>query len=274
MTTGRCVLYDDADLLVAVKCYYDGSYGDDASGDSWITLGGVAATDSTWADFDTEWNRMLSERYPVAPYIHMIELMGHNDPFDYGWDRTMKRQLISDAIVALSQMDKDEFRWFRFSINENAIGRLLQQGEYAPADPHKMLVLLLAEFMVTPYWINSQVNGGTPENIFLYYDRDEQFMSGIKKEWLARRTRPGRPKNSANVWDRIENILDVDQAFTPPLQVSDMVAWAHNRTLPTDEEREFSDLKELLIKFVPSTNLDVTEEVMRHQGRLVKESVR
>ena len=104
-----------------MKCYYDGSLGDDASGDSWITLGGVAATDSAWAEFDLKWNRMLKERYPVAPYIHMIDVMGHDDPFDYGWDRQKKRQLISDAIVVLSQMDKLEFRWFRCSINQTAM---------------------------------------------------------------------------------------------------------------------------------------------------------
>ena len=96
-------------------------------------------------------------------------------------------------------------------------------------------------------------------------------MGGIKKEWLNRRTPPGQPTNPANVWDRIEDILEVDQAFTPALQVSDMVAWAHNRTLPTDEDREFSDLKGHLIKFVPSTNLDITEDLISHTSRIIKE---
>ena len=49
-----------------------------------------------------------------------------------------------------------------------------------------------------------------------------------------------------------------------------MVAWSHTRTLPTDEQREFSDLKAHLIKFVPSTNLDITEDVIRAQSQIVK----
>jgi hypothetical protein len=258
-----------------MKCYYDGSGdGVDKNGDKWITLAGVAATDSAWADFDIKWNRMLRERYPVAPYIHMIEVMDHNDPFDQknGWDLPKKPQLISDAIVILSQMDKDEFRWFRCSINESAVDRIARDGEYFPADMHKHLSLVLAEFMVTPYWNNCLLRGKAPEDIFLFYDRGERFISCIKREWLKRRSDPNRlVMDATNVWDRIKDIVDVDQAFAPPVQVADMVAWAHTRALPTDEQREFSDLKAHLIKFVPSTNLDLTEQILREHSQMVKE---
>ena len=154
--------------------------------------------------------------------------------------------MISDAIVVLSQMDKNEFRWFRCSINQSAINRLYEQREYVVDDPYKHCGLVLADFMVSPYWNSCS----KPENIFLHYDRGERFMGGIEREWLARRTPPGKPRDPVNVWDRIENILPGDQAFMPPLQVADMVAWAHTRTLPSAEDREFSDLKDLLVKFV------------------------
>ena len=80
--------FDGTELLIAMKCYFDGSGdGKDANGDEWITLGGVAAVDRAWADFDLRWTRMFKERYPIAPYIHMIELTDHNDPFTRvnGW---------------------------------------------------------------------------------------------------------------------------------------------------------------------------------------------
>jgi hypothetical protein len=252
-----------------MRCYHDGSYGDDGSGDSWVTLGGVAATDAAWNDFDTKWNRMLKERYPVAPYIHMIELTGHESPFDVtnGWSLSKKRQLIEDAIVILSQMDKNEFRWFRCSVNQSAVDRLYRRGEYVPLDPHKHCALVLAEMMVNSYWRNCP----DPESIFLCYDRNGRFVAGIRKEWLARKTPPAKGRTpQTNCWDRIENILDADQAYTPPLQVADMVSWAHTRTLPTDEERVFSGLKDLLVKFVPATRLDITEKIIAEYSQMLK----
>jgi hypothetical protein len=196
---------------------------------------------------------------------------GSGDGRDANGDKWL-RTLISDAIVLLSQMDKDELRWFRCSINESAICRVLRDGEYVPANAHKHCSLVLAEFMVTPYWNNCWRRGTVPEKIFLFYDRDERFMPEIKKEWLKRRSKPGSLViDMANVWNRIENIEEADQAFTPPLQVADMVAWAHTRTLPTTDKRDFSDLKELMTKFVPSTSLDMTEEVLRASSRAIKE---
>jgi Protein of unknown function (DUF3800) len=272
MFTGRCVLYDYNDLPVAMKVYHDGSgNGKDAHGDEWITLGAVAATDTVWQDFENKWNFMLgpNSRYPPAPYIHMIKLMGHDSPFDRpnGWDLVKKRQLISDAIVVLSQMNKDEFRWFRLSINDSAVQRLQSQGVSVPIDRHKHLSLMMATMTIGPYLQNCS----TPEKISLFFDRGEKFMKGINVEWLARRTPPGETRKPENFWwDAIENIISAEQAFTPPIQVADMVAWAHTRTLPAAVEREFSDLKSNLIKFVPSTNLDITEDVFRHVAELRK----
>jgi hypothetical protein len=268
MGTGKCVL-TDGDVLIAMKCYYDGSgHGVDQNGDEWITLGAVAATDSVWAEFDNKWNLMLRERYPVAPYIHMIELLDHESPFDRvnGWTREKKRKLIADAIVVLSQMDKGNFRWFRFSLNTTAIQRAYLEGHVVPAKPHQIVALFMVYRMITAY-VRSVVNR---EKIFLFFDRGDDFCPPVKREWLDLRTKPGLPPNPGNGWDLIENIEEVDQAFAPPIQVSDMVAWAHTRTLPTDEDRDFSDLKDLLLTFVPSTTLDITESVLKDQSKIMK----
>jgi hypothetical protein len=120
----------------------------------------------------------------------MIEVMAHESPFDStnGWNLEKKRRLIEDAIVVLSQMDKNEFRWFRCSINQSAIGRLRGMGEYVPLDAHKHCALVLAEMMVNSYWCNCP----NPEGAVLCYDRNEPYIAGIRKEWLARKTSPGR----------------------------------------------------------------------------------
>jgi hypothetical protein len=258
-----------------MKIYYDGSNGEpDPQGDGWITLGGVAATDAVWADFDLKWNRMLRERYPMAPYIHMIELLDHNSPFDRvnGWTREKKRQLISDAIVVLSQMHKQEFRWFRCSLNTSAIERLFMQGKVVPSNPHLHIALFMLYLMVTGYADNVNINDR--EKIFVFYDRGEKFYPLVKKAWLEGRTMPGQPLNPSNPWDFLENIAEVDQAYTPPpLQVADMVAWSHTRTLTTSEERDFSYLKSLFLKFAPSSTVDVTEQVLRQQSELIRQAM-
>lgn len=273
MNTGKCVL-TDRDILIAMKLYYDGSGGGvDRAGDEWITLGGVAATDTAWADFDSKWHRMLGERYPKAPYVHMIEILDHEPPFDRpnGWNLQKKRELVSHAIVALSQMDKNEFRWFRCSLNATAVKRLYLDKHIVPANPHQQVALIMLYMMVKPYVDN--VRHSDREKIFVFYDRGEKFYGPVKKEWLEKRTKPGLPRDPRNAWDFLENIEEADQAFTPPLQVSDMVASSHTRTLGVPEEREFSDLKELLTKFVPSTTLDVTEDILRQHSDAIKSGV-
>jgi hypothetical protein len=81
MSTGRGSIGND--ILIAMKCFWDGSYGESESGDEWITLAGFAAPDAVWAEFDDRWNTMLKERYPIAPYIHMIEMLDGEDPFSF-----------------------------------------------------------------------------------------------------------------------------------------------------------------------------------------------
>jgi hypothetical protein len=84
-----------------MKAYFDGSNGIDESGDQWITLAAIAATDSVWADFDQRWEFMLHRRYPMAHYIHMTEILGDEDPFDTqaGWCVDKKQSLVRDAVA-------------------------------------------------------------------------------------------------------------------------------------------------------------------------------
>src|SRR5947209_16636915 len=97
VSTGRGAI--GKDILIAMKSYRDGNNGKDSAGDSWITLAGFAGTDSTWREFDNAWATMLKERYPDAPYLHMIELLAGDDPFDRvnGWCEYKVRRLIGDA---------------------------------------------------------------------------------------------------------------------------------------------------------------------------------
>lgn len=248
-----------------MKTYFDESYGDDDHGDKWITLAGIAATDAVWADFDGKWKKMLASRYPVAPYIHMIELMGHDDPFELavGWDFSKKEKLVDDAIVLLSQMDKAGILMARCSINESARVRLSAERLKVPTDPAFECAKRCVDLTVGTYTLNTV--GGPTEPLYVFYDRGEKFLGYLKNNWLSRRSAPGKRKKPHNPWDRFADIQDLDMANHGPLQLADMIAWSHSRSL-RDVERPFSNLKVWLQRVCPSVNVEITEETMRRQA--------
>jgi hypothetical protein len=237
-----------------MKVYYDGSEGEDANGDKWITLAGIAATDAVWAEFDKRWSKMLAARYPVAPYIHMIEVMDHEDPFEphVGWDEGNKRQLIQDAIVVLSQMNKAEFRMAWCSINESERMRMLGEGRDVPPDPYLHCTADCLFLTVGAYIHNVCEREEPREPIYVFFDRGEKFLGNFKHNWLRGRTRPGRPINPENGWDYFRDVQELDLPFHYGLQAADMVAWGNSRSL-LEKERPFWWLKEWLVKVVPSS---------------------
>jgi hypothetical protein len=248
-----------------MKAFYDGSMGTDENGDEWITLAAIAGTDEIWAEFDAQWSTMLKSRYPIAPYIHMIEVLDNEDPFDSlrGWDEGRKQSLVHDAIILLSQMDKSGFWMAWSSINESARRRWEIQGEDVIRNPFAKCSAECAFLTVGGYFRN--VSESEREPIYLFFDRGEPFLGPFKDRWLKGRTKPGRPKptNPDNAWDIFSNVQEVDLPFHFGLQAADMVAWAHSRAL-REVDRPFHYLKDWLIKVVPSAAIEHNEEIVRH----------
>jgi hypothetical protein len=247
-----------------MKAFYDGSFGEDENGDKWITFAGIAATDAAWSEFDRRWSKMLSSRYPIAPYIHMIKVLDDKDPFEpcVGWEYVKKQALIQDAVMLLSQMDKAGFMMAWSSINESARVRLESEGL---AGIPKSATLRCASdcffSTVGSYLLHTPEESQEP--LYVLFDRGEAFLGKFKNRYLENRTRPGRPKNPENWFDLFADVQDVDLPYHSGLQAADMVAWAHSRSL-SERERPFSWLKELLIRVVPSERVEYTEEVMRN----------
>lgn len=246
------------EVFCVMKTYFDGSYGKDERGDAWITFAGIAGTDELWAKFDHEWSKMLKSRYPVAPYIHMIELLGHEDPFEdqVGWCYENKRQLIQDAVVLLSQMNKAHFIMGWSSIPESLRLRLQKEGKPVPEDPYLHLASDCMYLMVGQYLLHAP--GDSQEPIYVFFDRGEPFLGTFKNNWLKYRTPPRRTRNPKNWFDSFADVQDVDLPYHFGLQVADMIAWAHSRSL-REEERPYWWLKEWLIKCVPSSRLEYDE---------------
>jgi hypothetical protein len=252
-----------------MKTYYDGSVGTDENGDEWITLGAIAGTDEVWARFDQKWGKMLGSRYPIAPYIHMIEVLNNTDPFDslVGWDEDRKKALIHDAIVLLSQMDKAGFRMAWSAINESARRRWEQQGEEVISDPFSKCAAECAYLTVGAY-IQNVPDENQRESICLFYDRGEPYLGRFKNRWLKGRTKPGKPKptNPDNGWDVFSDVQEIDLRFHFGLQAADMVAWANSRAL-RETERPFHYLRDWLLEVVPSSRIEHNEEIIRYPDK-------
>lgn len=247
-----------------MRIFVDGSYGNDAQGDEWITLGGIAAMDKAWYDFEGHWHTMLRNRYPIAPYIHMIELMDGDDPFDSvnGWDEPRLGNLITEGIARLSWMNKDETRMIVCSFNKSARERIIAEG-HDLRDPIVTILNALTQVTILPYLVNCKAREVAPEPIYFFFDRNEPFFGLLKRAWLAGRTRPGGQPDPHNPWDHIKDMDERDLANTYALQAADMIAWAHTRTLPGHPPRRFSYLKDWLVKCVPSTRIEIGEKAMR-----------
>jgi len=64
-------------VLISIESFFDGSYaGKDWLNGSFVTLAGLAPTDSIWREFDKGWAAILDDNRdrPKAPYLHMNEL--------------------------------------------------------------------------------------------------------------------------------------------------------------------------------------------------------
>jgi hypothetical protein len=223
MSTGLSSI-SGKELFCVMKAYYDGSTTEDESGEKWITFAGIAGTDAVWAEFDTRWARMLASRYPFAPYIHMIELLDDNDPFEnhVGWCEERKRALLQDAVILLSQMNKAGFKMARVSIPESTRLRLETQGVTVPKDPYLHCAVDCVFMTAGMYGLN--VEDETQEPLYIFFDRGEKFLGRFKNNHLGNRTRPGLLKTPDNWWDSFADVQDVGLAYHFGLQAADMIA--------------------------------------------------
>jgi hypothetical protein len=245
-----------------MKCYFDGSQGNDDSAHTWVTLAGYGAPDAIWADFENKWFTMLRDRYPIAPYIHMHELTGWDDPFErvVGWNEDNKTQLVLDAVSLLGKVDQSKICSFLCTIDLTAHERLTGLG-HPISDPYVICADLCIGNSVA--WYNDK-HPAKPELAHIFFDRDEQFMHDFKRRWLLGKTRPNKVSVHPT-WDIIKNITDEDMRDHPGLQAADMVAWGRSRQL-SERDRPYKYLLEIIRKVVPSWTWILDEDVLKNKN--------
>jgi hypothetical protein len=249
--------FDGSELLVAMKCYFDGSEGTDTSGDTWLTLAGFAATDKSWGGFEGTWNTMLRERYPIAPYVHMWQIISGTDPFERvnGWTKGRVVSLVSDAVELLK--NRDSLHAFSCRVNISARQRIIDEGHsvYEPA----RLCAEMCHSLSRRWSLTKKL-----ELVWLFFDRGESFIKPLKDQWLANRTPPNKLATDPEkrVWDLIANIVDDDTEHTPGLQAADMVAWATSRDLAKKLEPLY-DLNQYMNDLNVEYNAVIDEPLLR-----------
>ena len=243
-----------------MRCYFDGSKGVDGDNNVWLTLAGYVAKDGFWRHFNTQWDRMLRERYPVAPYVHMYQLASGSPPFESGpngWTKAKVEQLIHDALGILQVQDKEVFRSVICSVNVAAHARLVDEG-YEIEDPAVLCVEACVgqafDWFLTRY-------GDSIELAYLHFDRDEPFIKPIRDRWLPCRPIPGKV-TSEPFWGLIQDILPVPMDENPAVQAADMLAWARTRSL-VPHDRPWRYLADMMRAVIPQSGVFVTEAIMR-----------
>jgi uncharacterized protein DUF3800 len=256
--TGRFYL-GESRPLIAMNCYFDGSVGGQL--DQWLTLGGFVATDPTWARFQKQWEAMLKDRYPIAPYIHMTDIITGNDPFERraGWTDCKVDRLISNAEGVLNSADKKTMCAFACSIDVTARKRLVAEG-YKISDPAVICAEIGLGHLLTWYR-----NTHGPERAHLFYDQNEPFIRSIRRRWLIFNGKKSLPNA---FWESIANVQPVRMQDTPAIQAADMVAWAVTRRLRDVPDDKWARLANSLIEtrkysgILPTTQLDPIDESM------------
>lgn len=242
-----------------MRCYFDGSEGRDDANSRWITLVGYMASDVSWRAFQPKWETMLRDRYPVAPWLHMWEVLAHEDPFERvnGWTDTKITDLVLSALNVLQELDKKGFRAFVYSVDVTARDRLITEGYKIPAAPticaHSCL-----KAAFDWYFMSHKL-----EAAYVFYDRDESFFGQVRQEWL-KRADPRKRLVSGDIWGLLANVEDVNMRDTPAVQAADLIAWGHNREL-SDHERPWRYLAGMVRKIIPLSSWKLDESVMREK---------
>jgi len=248
-----------------MRFYCDASEGQDDNGAVWMTLAGLIASDQFWGDFQTRWETMLKDRYPIAPYIHMNPLVMREDPFErvVGWTDDKVSQLVLDALGFLQNINKRAFCAFVISIDSTAHRRLLAEGLPVGGDAVDILAYLCLDAAVQWYCREHPDN---IEKLYVFFDQDEPHIKTLREKWLKKRTAPGSVSVSPMV-DLVANILPADMRENPPIQAADIFAWARTRSF-SGKERMFRFLDAVASRIVPNGSIRIDEAAMR---KLAKE---
>lgn len=238
------------EALVAMKAYCDGSGSFESS--KFVVLAGVAASEGVWAEFEENWKDILNARDPVAPYLHMKEVAAASGPFsdEKGWNDLKRQQLLTDCLMYVQHLDKKLFRTFICSIDMQRYRALISEGKLLPSAvkicnhnvPRRIFDWYLKNF---EQWISHE--------IYYFFDQNERYKGPFENQVRKQQ----KLSRVSNAWHMIRAVTSVDMRFYTPLQLADLIAWAHQRKLNGDSEIKWASLHKFTDAILPFTRMDV-----------------
>ncbi len=123
---------------------------------------------------------MLADRDPIAPYIHMSDLLTENGAFkrELGWTQPKAEKLVKSAEDLLASVDRNDMCAFACSVDIAARDRLRRQG-YAVSAPAVICAENGLGKLLTWYAERHKV-----ELAYVFYDQNEPFIKSIRTRWL------------------------------------------------------------------------------------------
>jgi len=211
-----------------MKSYCDGSGTLDSS--PFVVLAGVAAEESLWAGFERGWREVLRSRSPIAPYLHMREVVPGKGPFK-SWDEDKRVNLVQDCLAYSSQLDKTEFCTFICTVDMRLYRSLKANGAKLPSVwricNHFVPVGMFA------WYLNEFHSRKLPE-LYFEFDQNERFIGPFQE--LVRKNQRKTWGGLYNHWDVIKQIVPADMRNALPLQFADMIAWGYHRKMTPPRE--------------------------------------
>ncbi len=244
------------DILIAIKCYFDGSHG----GAGWnsarfVTLAGFAADESLLSEFDDRWMAMLrnAARRPSTEYLHMRELRKRNGAFssEKGWTDELRGFLVTDALLYLQTLDKKRCRLFACSVDTEALVRARAAGKRIAG-----IVRLCNHFcpqIVLAWYV--QHYPGLVSSANYFFDLNEPFRHHFEQVWRKKRSERFDITGNREAWKIIKSVTSVELRETPAMQVADLFAWAVNRELCAQDGEFMKHLAHIARQVIPSSTI-------------------
>jgi len=244
------------ETIVVVKAFIDSS--GELENSNVVVLAGVAATEGVWAGFESRREEVLKAREPIAPYLHMKELIKGRGPFadEKGWDDTKRQQLLTDCVMYVQHLDKNLFRTFICSIDMEHYREILDDDS---------VILPAAIDMLNYYvptqifkWFSNQINTLILREMYYFFDQNEPFLGEYSK--LVRQ----RQKQSriSNAWHMVRPPAPVIMKQTPQIQLADLIAWSHHRKLNSEEGDKWWGISHFTDAVLPFTRKDIDRDFL------------
>jgi hypothetical protein len=256
----------DEDILIAIRAFLDGS---GKFTDDYVTLAAFAGNDDIWAEFETEWDRILTGHTPRADYIHMRELVRQIDGFDWrhGWNVTNSFGLVTKCLMYMQHLDKKRFRMFYCAV-DLAAWRKLKAETYELPEPIELCNRFCSELVLGWYFVKhpdilDPMNGA----IHYFFDKDEPYKQVFEDKWKSETGKIDASKGDWSVWNLVKEVAAVEMRKVPGIQAADILAWSVNRENTSIEGSPGRMLLYIMQQVIPSGFIVWDEERMRQHFR-------